>query len=79
MDSGGQLGPALEIERLVLLVHRLCRAAVEKDQRPAHGCDVHGLVKAIEDQNARRKQSHLQIQRVISALRGPRAALSGHS
>ena len=77
MDRRGQLRPALEIERLVLLVDCLRRAAVKKDQRPAHGCDVHGLVKAVEDQNARRKQSHLQVQRVTSTLRGPRAAFRG--
>src|SRR3954447_13977756 len=51
----GQLGPALEVERLVLLVDRLGGAAIEKDQRPAHGSDVHGLVEAVQDQDARRK------------------------
>src|SRR5882724_10367108 len=54
VDRGGQLRPAFEVERLVLLVHRLGSAAVEQDQGPAHGCDVHGLIQAIQDQDARR-------------------------
>src|SRR5882672_9619735 len=54
VDRGGQLRPAFEVERLVLLVHRLGCAAVEEDQGPAHGCDVHGLVETIQDQDARR-------------------------
>src|SRR5437763_1895688 len=59
VQSGSELGPALEIEGLVLLVHRLGRAAVEQDEGAPHAGDVHRLVQTVEDQYARREHSDL--------------------